>query len=135
MAAAFLEHYHTAPVGQVVVNRVPAGISSVSQKDAAVVDGVVIVVVVTAEDAHHVAALQHSIEEAAVELRVAYRFAESSHPRQLGLIFRERNMKEGKARYGLASVSLRECAAGLPVPADLVGVHRLVHLLVPEICP
>ena len=56
MATTLAQDYNPSSVRKVIVNRVPAGVSAVGEQDAAVKDGVVVVMVMPAEDAHHISA-------------------------------------------------------------------------------
>lgn len=128
-AGVLLENDDPASVGDVVVNGVTTGVSAIGKHNAPVVDGVVVVVVVAAEYSHHVAALKHGIEEAAVELGVANRLSIKTHAWQFGPVFRERDVQEGQAWHRFSAIGSGVCFAGLVIPAHLVGMHRLVHLV------
>ena len=57
----------------VVVNRGRAAVAPVGQHDAVVADRAVIVMVMPAEDSHHVPALKHLAEKPRVQMRAANR--------------------------------------------------------------
>ena len=69
---ALMEHDDSAAVHpDVVVNCRRAAVPPVGQHDAVVADRAVIVVVVPAEDRHHVPALKHLAEKTRIKMRAA----------------------------------------------------------------
>lgn len=108
---ALMEHDDSAAVHpDVVVNCRGSAVPPVGQHDAVVADRAVIVVVVPAEDRHHVPALKHLAEKARVEMRGAdcltvgaVRLEVQVFSVRVG-IFRERNMHERHGRKRLSAV-------------------------------
>ena len=126
-----LQDDHPRSIAQVIVFRVATGEAAISQKDAIIHHAIVIVMVMTAEDTHHVARLLHLGKHSRIEARhmtglLTCAIERRLHGKHGCPVFRERIMHEGNGRQHLAAIGRLVFCRLITIPRQLTPREPLV---------